>query len=132
MPLDPTKFNMTTDQRIVLGENLTRKNAKLFKTAQSLRKEEKLAQTYTEDGLIKIKFKRGKDAPTYTIRNDIALETLVAQHMQISQADEQTPATTTNNNNSNDTTQSSNGNGSTPTEAMETTDLTNQQQQQQP
>lgn len=59
MPLDPTKFNLAAEQRIILSENVTRKNAKLFKVAQTLRKEEKLAQTYTEYGLVKIKFKLG-------------------------------------------------------------------------
>lgn len=82
MPLDPTKFGLTEEQRIVIGENLTRKNAKLFKSAQSLRRAEKIAQTYTEDGLVKIKFQRGKEAHVYTVRNNIALESIVAQHEQ--------------------------------------------------
>lgn len=44
MPLDPKKFGLTDDNRIVIGENLTRKNAQLFKKAQLLRKDGKIAQ----------------------------------------------------------------------------------------
>lgn len=80
MPLDPKKFGLREDNRIVLGENLTKKNASLFKNAQTLRKDKKIAQTFTEDGLVKIRFSKGKNENTHTIRNVIELETFVTQH----------------------------------------------------
>lgn len=88
MPLKPEKFGLTEEQRIIIGEQLTLKNAKLFKSAQTLRKDQKIAQTFTENGLIKIKFKKGKDSETFTIRNSIALESLVAQHAQAARTTE--------------------------------------------
>lgn len=80
MPLDPRKFGLPEENRIILGENLTRMNAQLFKKAQSLRKEKRIAQTFTENGLIKIRFNKGKNEQTHIIRNTIELETLVAQN----------------------------------------------------
>lgn len=80
MPLNPEKFGLASDNRIVIGEHLTRKNARLFKSAQVLRKNQKIAQTFTENGIVKIRFAKGKNAQTHTIRNEIELETTVAQN----------------------------------------------------
>lgn len=44
MPLDPTKFGLSTDNRIVIGENLTKKNAQVFKQALSMKKTNEIAQ----------------------------------------------------------------------------------------
>lgn len=80
MPLKPEKFGMTCDSRIVVGEHLTRKNAQLFKSAQILRKNEKIAQTFTENGIVKIRFAKGKNEKTFTVRNQTELESIVAQY----------------------------------------------------
>lgn len=80
MPLNHTTFGLTDSNRIVIGENLTKKNAQLFKQAQILRKDRKIAQTFTEDGLVKIRFAKGKNETTYTVRDRIELEFVVAQH----------------------------------------------------
>lgn len=80
MPLNPENFGLTSDNRIVIGEHLTRKNAQLFRNAQLLRKDGKIAQTFTENGIIKIRFTKGKNQSTYTIRNQIELDTIVAQN----------------------------------------------------
>lgn len=80
MPLDPVKFGLKSENRIVIGEHLTRKNAQLFKSAQSHRKNNKIAQTFTENGVVKIRFAKGKNEKTFTIRNNTELETLIAQY----------------------------------------------------
>lgn len=95
MPLDPKKFDLPEEKRIVLNENLTRKNAQIFKQAQILRKNNKIAQTFTEDGLVKIRFKKGKNEATHTIRNNIELETIVELNSDTSQTNDVTSNTTT-------------------------------------
>lgn len=80
MPLKPESFGLPKESRIVLGENLSQKNAFLFKKAQTMRNEKKLAQVFTTDGLVKIKFARGPEHNAFTIRNSLELECLVAQH----------------------------------------------------
>lgn len=82
MPLDPEKLGLSSDNRIVIGENLTRKNAQIFKQAQSMKRDNKIAQTFTEDGIVKIKFTKGKNVTAHAVRNTIALEALVVQHQQ--------------------------------------------------
>lgn len=80
MPLDPKKFGLPDDNRITIGESLTRKNAQIFKKARIYKKNGKIAQTFTEDGIVRIRFKKGKGEPTHLIRNDTSLEILVAQN----------------------------------------------------
>lgn len=99
MPLDPTKFNLAEDNRIVIGENLTKQNAQLFKKAHVLKKNNEIAQVFTEDGAVKIRLKKGSKEPLHTIRNNIALDTLVAQHKLSQAEDEHTQKKPTDNNN---------------------------------
>lgn len=80
MPLDPTKLGLNAENRIVVGEHLTRKNAQLFKLALSHRKNNKLAQAFTENGIVKIRFAKGKNERTFTVRSNVELETLIAQY----------------------------------------------------
>lgn len=65
MPLKPMKFGLPETNRIVVGESLTNKNAKLFQLAQTMRKDGKIAQTFTDDGLVKIRMKKGKGERAY-------------------------------------------------------------------
>lgn len=78
MPLNPTKFGLPDEKRIIIGENLTRKNASLFKQAQIMKRNKIILQTYTEDGLVKIKVNKGETA--VIVRNPTELEYVVAQH----------------------------------------------------
>lgn len=80
MPLDSSKFGLPTDTRVIIGENLTYINSKLFKEVLILRREKKIMQAFTEDGIVKIRFVKGKNQPTFTIRSQIELETIVAKH----------------------------------------------------
>lgn len=47
-----------------------------------MRKDGKIAQTFTEEGLVKVRMKKGRGEPTHTVRDIIALETLIASHAQ--------------------------------------------------
>lgn len=85
MPLNPTRFGLPEDKRIVIGENLTRRNASLFKQAQAMKKTKIIAQTFTEDGLVKIKM--SKNQPAVIIRTPCDLEFLVAQHEMLQNPD---------------------------------------------
>lgn len=86
MPLNPTDLGLSSDNRIFIGENLTWRNAQLFKSAQIHRKNGKIAQTFTENGIVKIRFVKGKNEQTYTIRNQTELEEIVASQCAQSQA----------------------------------------------
>lgn len=85
MPLNPEKFGLPFTNRIIIGEHLTLTNSKIFKTALQLKKDSKLAQVFTENGLVKARLKKGKHEATYTIRNVTELEILVAQNQQRTQ-----------------------------------------------
>lgn len=71
------------------------KNAQIFKQAQTLRKENKIAQTFTEDGLVKIRLKKGKNEATHIVRNSIELETIVELNADTSLTKDATSNTTT-------------------------------------
>lgn len=86
MPLNPTDLGLSNDSRIFISENLTWKNAQLFKSAQIHRKNGKIAQAFTENGIVKIRFVKGKNERTYTIRNQIELEEIIATQCAHSQA----------------------------------------------
>lgn len=79
LPFNTENLNIPNNGKVILCENLTAKNRKIFGAAQSLRKEKKIAQVFTEDGIVKIRFNKGKEEPSYIIRNSTMLETLVAQ-----------------------------------------------------
>lgn len=108
MPLDPKKFGLTEFNRISVGEHLTKRNAQIFKQAQIFKKSKKLMQAFTEDGIVKIRFSRGRNTQTYSVRNQLALESLVAQHNDVNgepalNTDGSSHTATTSISNSNDT-----------------------------
>lgn len=82
MPLKAESIGLQKDLKIVIGESLTRTNAEIFKFAQKLKKENKIAQTFTADGLVKIKFVKGPKQRTHTVRNTTQLEILVKEYEQ--------------------------------------------------
>lgn len=75
-------FGQSEDVRIIIGENLTKKNATLFNYCNSLKKEGKISQLYTSYGLIHIKFKRGKNEKSHIIRTKPEVEILCQQNFQ--------------------------------------------------
>lgn len=75
MPLKPEKFRLPESNRITVGEHLTPKNAKLFIFALKLKIEKKIAQVYTEDGLIRIRLSKNKQEPSHIVRTVTDIET---------------------------------------------------------
>lgn len=51
-----------------------------------MRKNKKIAQTFTEDGLVKIRFDKGKNEATHIVRSTTQLEEIVTQHDNMLQA----------------------------------------------
>lgn len=82
MPLEPTKFGLENMSRIVIGENLTVTNAKIFKQALTMKKNKKIAQAYTENGIVKIKIVKGKNETAHIVRSITSLETITMQNQQ--------------------------------------------------
>lgn len=83
MPLKGETFGLQNGKNVILGENLTPKNANVFKLAKQFKANNKLAQVFTQDGLIKIRFVRGANNKTFTLRTVTELNYLVEQHNQI-------------------------------------------------
>lgn len=80
MPLNSEALGMKKDIKIIIGESLTSVNSAIFKYAQLKKKENKLAQTYTADGLVKIKFTKGPKQRAHIIRSTMQLDVLIAEH----------------------------------------------------
>lgn len=84
IPIKPTLWKLPDHIRIVIGENLTKKNASLFTFCNALKKENKIAQLFSSNGLICIKFKRGREEKTHIVRNKFDVELLCEQHNRLS------------------------------------------------
>lgn len=82
MPLKPELLGLGQNIKITIGENLTRINVQLFKYAQQCKKEKKIAQVFTNDGLVKIKFVKGPNQHAYTIRQKTQLDILLKEREQ--------------------------------------------------
>lgn len=83
MPLKGEVFGLQNGKNVILGENLTQKNAAVFKLAKQLKSNNRIAQVFTQDGLIKVRFVRGASNQTFTIRSVAELNYLVEQQNQI-------------------------------------------------
>lgn len=102
MPLNPTLFGLESKNRIVIGENLTAENALVFKHALIMKKDKKIAQAFTENGIVKIKITKGKKETAHTVRSITMLETITMQNQQVdgqSRDNAQKVETTSGNNN---------------------------------
>lgn len=89
MPLKPESIGLSNELKIIIGESLTRTNAQLFKFAQNLKKEKKIAQVFTADGLVKVRIAKGPNERTHTIRHHTQLEILVKEYEQKQQQQQQ-------------------------------------------
>lgn len=103
MPLDPTNFGLEKKNRIVIGEHLTAKNALVFKHALAMKKDNKIAQAFTENGIVKIKFTKGKKETAHIVRSITSLETIAMQnqHIDSQSTDNAQKVQTTSGNNNN-------------------------------
>lgn len=82
LPLNPQVLGLKKEMKITIGESLTRCNAQIFKYAQQCRKENKIAQLFTTDGLVKVKFVKGTSQRAYIIRSTAQLDALIKQNEQ--------------------------------------------------
>lgn len=79
LPFETENLTIPNNGKVVLYENLTFKNRRIFSAAQRSRREKKIAQVFTQDGIVTIRFNKGKQEPSYAVRKNAMLETLVAQ-----------------------------------------------------
>lgn len=91
MPLKPENIGLSKELKIIIGESLTRSNAQIFKFAQNMKKENKIAQVFTADGLVKIKNVEGPKQHAHIIRHTMQLEILLKEHEQQKNQQNQTP-----------------------------------------
>lgn len=80
LPIKSEMFDQPEHVRIIIGENLTKKNAAIFNYCNTLKKEGKLAQLYSSNGLIYIKFKKGRNEKSHVIRCKQDIEILCEQN----------------------------------------------------
>lgn len=60
IPVKLSNIGFENNNNFHIGENLTKSNSKLFNSAYNLKKEKKVAQCFTVDGLVNVKTKSGK------------------------------------------------------------------------
>lgn len=113
MPLNPLKFGLQNTNHITIGENLTKKNAQIFKQALTMKKSNKIVKAYTENGIVKIKFDKGKNTTAHTVRSIPSLEKIVTEHQNTLEA-------TSNANNGDELAIDITTNGSTASTARDT------------
>lgn len=89
--LNTSDLGLSFQKRIIIGENLTSHNMKIFAAASNFKRDGKLAQVYTVSGLVHVKLQRG--TKPYILKHLHELETLISNP----------PAQTTSNNANNET-----------------------------
>lgn len=78
MPLKSEDFGLDPNTKVIIGENLTKCNADIFSFAKQLKKNNVIAQTYTNNGLVYIKRFKGREHEAVLIRSRLQLEKLAA------------------------------------------------------
>lgn len=75
-PIMSENINLPVGTRIIIGENLTAKNHGIFVEASKLKKEGKLCQVFTQDGLVQVKSIRNEKATTIRSQRQLELFTV--------------------------------------------------------
>lgn len=60
IPISLKDLGFSSDKNIIISENLTKQNAKLFKEAHQLKKLKKFASVFTSNGLVHVKINKGE------------------------------------------------------------------------
>lgn len=76
-------LGLPNETRIIFGENLTKHNMDIFVAASNSKRENKLQQVYTVNGLVNVKIQKGGKA--YEIRHKHELEQLINSQTTASQ-----------------------------------------------
>lgn len=111
--LSAKDLGFTVENRIIIGENLSQHNHELFIAASNMKRDKKLSQVFTVNGIVNVKMQKG--GKTHEIRHKQQLETLTSTIACTSNA--------LNNSNNNNT----NNNTNTTNEANTTAATPNQQ-----
>lgn len=69
------ELGFSTEGRIVIGENLTKQNREIFIAASTLKRDGKLAQVFTVNGIINVKIQKG--GTTHEIRHKHVLDIIL-------------------------------------------------------
>lgn len=77
-PIMTENLNLPKGTRIIIGENLTQNNSKIFIEASKLKREGKLCQVFTQEGLVQVK--AIKTARATSIRSQRQLELFMEQN----------------------------------------------------
>lgn len=77
VPFSKGFLNEMKCDKIIIGENLTKTNAMIFAKCLSYKKSGKIAQTFTNNGIVYIKFLRGKAELPHQIRTEHDLLNLI-------------------------------------------------------
>lgn len=60
IPISLKDLGFSSDKNIIISENLTKQNARLFKEAHQLKKLKKFASVFTSNGLVHVKINKGE------------------------------------------------------------------------
>lgn len=74
--LSAKDLGFTIENRIIIGENLSQHNHELFIAASNMKRDKKLSQVFTVNGIVNVKIQKG--GRTHEIRHKQQLETLTS------------------------------------------------------
>lgn len=73
-PNTKTFLTALNTNQILIGENLTKENDAIFSECLKYKKNKKIATTFSDDGIVYIKFKKGGNEPKYPITSKMDLD----------------------------------------------------------
>lgn len=77
VPLKADKLGLPINTKVIISENLTKINAELFAAAKTMKRDKKIVQTFTDNGLVYIKTQLGRTNKAILIRSKRQLEQLI-------------------------------------------------------
>lgn len=89
-------LGFSSDTRIIVSENLTQQNHDIFIAASNLKREKKLAQVFTVNGIVNVKIQKG--GKTHEIRHKHVLDIIFGESSTIATNDNTTAPTKNTNN----------------------------------
>lgn len=113
-PLTTAHINLTPNKRIIICENLTAANHKLFGVAMQLKNDKKLTKVFTKDGLVLVK--KTNDSKAHTIRTSRELDSYTVVAVSSSSSN----SASNNNNNGTNGVVTNASNGLSSAETMQT------------
>lgn len=81
-PLKKEFLNTMKTNIIILGENLTKENASILTKCRKYKRDNKIATTYSNDGIVYIKFKKGNNEKAYAVKSKEELDSIIKSNGQ--------------------------------------------------